>query len=278
MELGKKTPQANPSFDCGLAVNQACAAKAAGFHSNKTSQFTYFAMQLADSNWRGKEVLDFGGNIGKILEDPNSTIDPEAYTCIDVVRDAVETGKKVYPESHWVFYNRYCFFFNPQGIPKLPLPDLARKFDYIVAYSVFTNTTRGDMLELVGDLEGMLAEGGTLAFTFIDPNYCSWPGQYEWSNFKWRLEREIELEKGKGNILHVELEALLSRTRDASWFTLVNGEDLYIERDDIGYYEVEQQRTCHVFYSQEYMKELFPHAAVLPPVNNEMQHCCVIRK
>jgi hypothetical protein len=26
------------------------------------------------------------------------------------------------------------------------------------------------------------------------------------------------------------------------------------------------------------MKSLFPEATILPPVNDEMQHCCVIRK
>jgi hypothetical protein len=25
------------------------------------------------------------------------------------------------------------------------------------------------------------------------------------------------------------------------------------------------------------MKSLFPDATILPPVNNEMQHCCIIR-
>lgn len=277
MAPDNKLIQADPSFDCGLAVTQAVAAKAVGFHSQKASQFTYFALQLADFEWSGKQVLDFGGNVGKILDDPNSTIDSESYTCIDVVKDAVEAGKTSYPESHWHFYDRYCFFFNPLGTPNLRLPDLDQKFDYIVAYSVFTNTARGDMLQLVSELEDMLTTDGALAFTFIDPNYFSWPDQYDGSNLKWRLEREIQLAKGKGNLLNVETEALISRTRDARWFTLVNGQDLYIESDDIGHYDVEQQQTCHVFYTADYIRELFPQAAVLPPVNNEMQHCCVIR-
>src|SRR5262245_49048934 len=99
--------------------------------------------------WRGKNILDFGGNIGNILRDPNSTIDEERYWCLDLDREALEVGKAAYPKSHWVFYNRYCFGFNPYGIPNLPIPDLHQTCDYIIAFSVFTNTTEADMLQLL---------------------------------------------------------------------------------------------------------------------------------
>jgi Methyltransferase domain len=241
-------------------------------------QFTYFAQQVGERVWTGRHVLDFGGNIGNILRDPNSTIDEEYYWCIDVVKDSVDRGKEQFPKSHWLFYDRYCFFFNPRGIRQLRIPDLGQKFDYIVAYSVFTNTSRTDMIQLVKDLEGMLANNGVLAFTFIDPFHFSWPGRYSGDNFQWRLEREIELEGEKGNVLELDIQDLMSRARHATWLMLVNSEDLYTETEDIRYYEPEQQRTCHVFYTAEYMKTLFPHSVILPPANNEMQHCCVIRK
>jgi hypothetical protein len=248
------------------------------FFSQKMGQFTYFSQQVGDSAWGGKDVLDFGGNVGNILRDPNSTIDPSRYWCVDVVRDSVERGRQAYPEAHWVFYNRYCFFFNPRGEPRLPLPPLGQTFDYIVAYSVFTNTSRTDMLQQVGELEALLSDTGVLAFTFIDPNYCSWPGRYEGNNFQWRLEREQFLEREKGNVLDIEPEGLMRRAEGADWFMLVNGEDLYLETEEIKPYEPERQRTCHVFYTEKYMRRLFPRATILPPVNDEMQHCCVIRR
>lgn len=248
------------------------------FLSQKLGQFTYFSMQVGDSSWRGKNVLDFGGNVGNILRDPNSTIDHERYWCVDVVRDSVERGKQSYPEAHWVFYNRYCFFFNPHGEPRLPLPSLGQKFDYIVAYSVFTNTSQTDMLQQVNELEGLLSDDGVLAFTFIDPNYFSWPGRYGGNNFQWRLEREVYLEGEKGNVLDIEPRSLMKRAEGADWFMLVNGDDLYLETEKIKPYEPERQRTCHVFYTEKYMRRLFPHATILPPVNDEMQHCCVIRR
>ena len=133
------------------------------FLSTKTGQFTYFAQQLGETNWRGKNVLDFGGNIGNILRDPNSTIDHERYWCIDVVQKSIEKGKAELPRAHWIFYDRYCFFFNPSGVAQLDIPSFEDSFDYIVAYSVFTNTPRSDMLQLVKQLEDRLAPNGALA-------------------------------------------------------------------------------------------------------------------
>jgi hypothetical protein len=151
-------------------------------------------------------------------------------------------------------------------------------FTYIVAYSVFTNTCETDMLELVPELKSILAPGGALAFTFIDPHYYSWPGRDPRNNLVWRLEREIFLEGEKGNSLEIDVPALNVRAKDAEWFVLVNGEDLYLETEAIRTYAPEEQRTYHTFYTADYMRSLFPAAQILPPANDEMQHCCVIRK
>jgi SAM-dependent methyltransferase len=248
------------------------------FLSTKTGQFTYFAQQLGEADWHGKNILDFGGNVGYILRDPSSTIDHERYWCLDVVRDSIEKGKAEFPLAHWIFYDRYCFFFNPFGCEQLDLPPLPESFDYIVAYSVFTNTPQSDMLQLVKQLEDRLAPDGAFAFTFIDPRHYSWPDRYRGNNLVWRLQREIFLEKEKGHTLNIDVCALNKRAQDAAWFVLVNGEDLYLETEAVADYPPEEQRTYHTFYTVDYMHSLFPHATILPPANDEMQHCCVIRK
>ena len=248
------------------------------FLSSKTGQFTYFSQQLGEHDWRSKNVLDFGGNIGNMLRDPNCTIDEERYWCLDVVRESIERGREVFPKSHWIFYDRYSFFFNPHGAKQLKLPEMETLFDYVVAYSVFTNTSRADMLDLVSQLEERLADGGALAFTFIDPNYHSWPDRDARNNLVWRLDREIYLESEKGNTLDIDVQGLAERAKSAEWFVLVNGEDLYLETEKIRHYEPQEQRTYHTFYTVGYMKSLFPRAKILPPVNDEMQHCCVLRK
>lgn len=244
---------------------------AAPFISRKTGQFSYFAQQLGSWRWRTKHVLDFGGNIGNILRDETSTIDPKRYWCLDVVEESIRRGRKKWPESHWHFYDRYCFFFNPHGIPRLPLPDLGRKFDYILAYSVFPNTDLTDMLELVEQLEERLAAGGALAFTYIDPHYRPWH-DYEGNNIRWRVQRE------RRELSSPKAREILQRSRDAEWCILINGEDLYVETEDIEHYAPEAQKTHHTFYSTAFMQKLFPDASIQEPVDGEMQHCCVIRK
>jgi len=222
--------------------------------SVKTSQFAYFDKQLGHPDWRGKSVLDFGGNRGNILYDPSCKIEPHNYYCLDVINDAIEEGKKRFPQAHWFHYDRYNCSFNPTGVVDLPIPDLGREFDVILAYSVFTHTTLGEMHDLVAQLEQRLSSSGTLAFTFIDP--------YWNENLKWRLNR-------------LNLDAVLDR--GARWYAVVGGE-LFIESNGRWANEIDSCLSYHVFYTEEFMREQFPGAIIRPPVNDEMQHCCIIRK
>lgn len=215
-------------------------------------------------------MLDFGGNIGNMLRDRESTIDEERYTCIDVDPESIAKGRKAFPRARWIHYDRRCFYFNPDGVPRLPLPDLGSKFDVVVAYSVFTNTDRTDLLQLVGQLRAILEPGGALAFTYIDPAFRSWPHSDHRNNFEWRLAREgndLGTEKSRQKVAH----ALA-----ADWCMLVNGSDLHCETDQLPEYD--EQRSCHVFYDSHYLQSLFPDAVLRRPVNGEMQHCAVIRK
>jgi hypothetical protein len=244
---------------------------AAPFISRKAGQYAYFAQQFGDRDWQTKNVLDFGGNIGNILRDPGSTVDPRRYWCLDVVEESIAQGRARFPDGHWQFYDRHCFFFNPHGVRGLPLPDLGVKFDYIVAYSVFTNTSLTDMLEMVPQLESMLAYGGALAFTYIDAAYRPWD-DYAGTNFEWRLNRE------GGELSSPRSREMIRQALAAEWCILVNGTELFVETDEIGHYPPEAQQSHHTFYSTPYMQKLFPHGSMQEPVGQEMQHCCVIRK
>lgn len=240
--------------------------------SRKVGQFAYFSQQLGEPDWSRKDVLDFGGNIGNMLRDEASTIDEERYWCIDVDSGAIEEGRAAYPRANWLSYDRYCFFFNPTGVPGLGVPRLSQQFDFIVAYSVFTNTRRDDMFELVEQLRAMLKEHGRLAFTFIDPHYNPWPGEYGGNNLRWRLEK-----KSVGNKPAV-VDRLMEQSRNAEWCVVVNGTDLYVEREDIVGYATADEKSYHVFCSEAHMRYLFPRATILPPVNDEMQHCCILNR
>jgi hypothetical protein len=216
----------------------------------KATQFAYFDKQLGHPNWRGKRVLDFGGNKGNLLLDPACTIRHQDYYCLDVIGEAIEEGHQTFPDANFIHYDRYNCSFNPEGVRELPVPDLGVEFDFILAYSVFTHTTFEEMKELVAQLR---QHGRTVAFTFIDPH---WNG-----NLRWRLEKHNPQDR---------VETLLSR--EMQWCSLVNGTELYVNSS--GVFDFQDCMTYNVYYTEDFMRAQFPNATIEKPVNGEMQHCC----
>lgn len=229
----------------------------------KSTQFAYFDEQLDHPDWNGRLVLDFGGNRGNLLRDPSGKIRQRDYYCVDVVREAIEEGRKDFPDAHWVHYNRYNRSFNPEGVRDLRIPDPGLKFDFILAYSVFTHTTFEEMKDLLAQLENLLAPGGTFAFTFIDPHWHA--------NLEWRLTR------GRGSD-GLTLEGLLAKAKDADWCSLVNGRELYVNSSGPWNLSAETCATYNVYYTEQFLRREFPRAEVRLPVNGEMQHCAILRK
>jgi hypothetical protein len=242
------------------------------FVSNKFGQFTYFDAQLRHPGWQGKTVLDFGGNAGNILRTANSVIEEENYWCIDVSADGIAKGRQDFPRAHWILYDRYNLNFNPTGSRSVDIPSLEQAFDYILAYSVFTHVDVWEMDHLTGRLMSLLNAGGAFAFTFIDHNFHSWPDQYPGNNLMWRLDR-MNL-PGIENIAARTIE----KVKDAAWFRLVGDGDIYLADESIPEPERYEGQDYHVFHTMEFMRQHFPAAEILPPANQEMQHCCVLRK
>jgi len=240
--------------------------------TGKSGRFAYFDQQLDYPDWTGKAVLDFGGNEGNLLLDQNCPIKPENYYCIDVISEALAEGRKRFPEAHWIHYNRYNCSFNPEGIDDLPIPDLGRTFDWILAYSVFTHTTRDEMHDLVDQLRARLTPEGTLAFTFIDPHFNPWPETYKGTSLRWRLERVREANPG------INIDELLAQGRDAHWCALVDGARLFVNGNGVWDHRTSVCMTYNVYYTAECLQREFPGAVIRQPVNNEMQHCCLIRQ
>jgi 2-polyprenyl-3-methyl-5-hydroxy-6-metoxy-1,4-benzoquinol methylase len=245
--------------------------RALRFRFATSGQFHYFNQQLDYPDWKGKAVLDFGGNVGSLLLNANGVIRAEDYYCMDVIREALEEGRRRFPQAHWIHYDRYNCSFNPEGTLELTVPDIGVEFDMILAYSVFTHTTREEMHDIVGQLQARLAPGGALAFSFIDPHFNSWPGTYRGNNLRWRLEKVRQANPA------LDVDGLLKKARGAQWCALVDGTEIYVNSNGVWPDEAEACMTYNVFYTAEFLQQEFPRATVRPPVNDEMQHCCIIR-
>jgi 2-polyprenyl-3-methyl-5-hydroxy-6-metoxy-1,4-benzoquinol methylase len=246
--------------------------------SQRTGQFAYFDRQLGHPGWAGKRVLDFAGNVGNILLDPNCEIEHDKYWSIDVSRDAITEGRQRYPDANFVFYDRYNFEYNPTGTPGLAIPDLGVRYDIIVGWSIFTHVSKAEMLEIADQLLDLLTEDGQAAFSFLDPMFTPPPGWARdsespgMSNLQWRLEARRETNPG------LDVAGLLARAERAelTWTTLVNDNELVFDPDDDGMVAGKPSRFYLTLATPSYLQKLFPTGKILDPVPPERFYCLVI--
>jgi hypothetical protein len=244
--------------------------------STRVTQFSYFDQVLDRPLWKGRKVLDFGGNIGTFLVGAGDKVQHSDYWCIDLNEAVIEQGARTFPGAHFVHYNRYNSQFNPNGVRHLGIPDCGVKFDIIISFSVFTHLDRVEMLDLVGTLRTMLAPGGVLAFTFCDPRYdraLSDARLPAGSDVRKNLERERVRNSSR------DIDNLVERACQSNWCVVID-EDVYVDPgDDLCHQNrvgKPNESYCS-YFTVEFMASLFPDAIVLPPVSPEWQHCCVLR-
>lgn len=234
--------------------------------STRRTQFPYFDELLGGPVWKGRKVLDFGGNVGTFLESSGHNVDHEDYWCIDLNPAVIAQGRSRYPRAHFVHFNRYNSQYNPHGIRHLPIPDCGVKFDFILAFSVFTHVDEKEMVELVGSLRPMLSTGGVLAFTFSEPSFD-------------RSLSDPALPRGSTVLRNLGWCGNNEITRTARWFVVVDNE-LYVEPGDAFCHQTRTGKPLESFcsfFTAEHIMSLFPGATVHPPVQREWQHCCILR-
>lgn len=244
--------------------------------STRETQFSYFDRLLGGPAWGGRKLLDFGGNVGGFLAGAGDRVAHEDYWCLDLNREVVEKGARRFPRAHFIHYNRYSSQYNPEGVRNLPVPDLGQKFDIVMAFSVFTHTHRDEMVELVGQLRGSLAQGGVLAFTFCDPSYdrsLSSPELPSGTDVRKMLEWQREVNPS------LEIEEMVEEARRSRWCLLVD-DRLYVEPgvelSNQGHRGRPWESYCS-YFTAGYVASLFEGASVLAPVSPEWQHCCILK-
>lgn len=238
------------------------------FISQKFGQFAYFDEQLGRPSWAARKVLDFGGNAGNLLRDPRLPIPHANYWCMDVSRDAVELGRRLYPEANFIFYDRYNYEYNPGGVKGLKIPDPGHRFDYILVLSVFTHTDEREMFGLLDELRGLLGERGTLAFTFLDPRHT--PRGSRSNNLRYYAEDRLDFDAGAAASALDEAERALRCT--------LAGSRLFVGRCAPEGFRGGARGGYLAFHTVEHIRALFPAAEIREPVEPiPRQHCCILR-
>ena len=233
--------------------------------STRLTQFPYFDELLGRPVWKGRKILDFGGNVGTFLASAGENVDHDDYWCIDLNPAVVEQGRLTYPRAHFVHFNRYSPQYNPYGIRNLAIPECGIKFDIILGFSVFTHVDLNEMVELVAALRGTLAPGGLLAFTFLDPKYD-------------RSLSDPALRRGSTVLRNIGPRGRTEMVRQARWFVIID-DRLYVEPGSTVCHQTREGRPLESycsFFTAEFMKSVFPDAVIREPVCREWQHCCIL--
>jgi len=236
----------------------------ASFVSQRFGQLEYFDRQLGRPAWRGKSVLDFGGNAGNLLRHARGRIAPSRYCAIDVSRDAVAAGRRTYPEATFLFYDRHHPTFNPGGIPELAPPDPGRRFDVVLAFSVFTHLGGDELRQLIPRLASFLVPGGVLAFTFFDPHHRPSPAGPEVNVLGWRLGAI-----GTPAAVRRHLER---RARGARCCAVVDRRRLFRDEEPMPPWVAGRPVPYLTFFTSAYLAELFPGATITADPSGH--HCC----
>lgn len=235
--------------------------------SIRQNQFFYFDELLDHPVWKGSKILDFGGNVGGFLASAGDRVEHDDYWCLDVTKAAIEQGQQNFPRAHFVHYNRYSSYFNPDGVPYLTIPDLRVKFNIILAFSVFTHTHQNEMLELVRQLRSNLLPAGVLAFTFVDPTYD-------------KSFSDPALPPRTGVLAVFDSSSADFRGKLNLGWCVVIDEQIVMEPGEEYCQQKRRGRPgesyCSYFTSS-YLMSLFPDATIRPPVARERQHCCILR-
>jgi SAM-dependent methyltransferase len=234
--------------------------------STRLTQFPYFDELLGNPVWKGRKILDFGGNVGTFLESAGDNVNHEDYWCVDVNAAVIEQGRLKYPRAHFIHFNRYGPQYNPGGIRGLPVPDCGVQFDFILAFSVFTHVDRDEMVELVESLRRMLTSDGVLAFTFFEPRFD-------------RSLSDPAFPKGWTILQNLGPRGEDEVVKRAKWFVLIDDE-LYLEPGSTLCHQTREGRPLESycsFFTGDFLTSLFPGATVHAPVSREWQHCCIVR-
>jgi SAM-dependent methyltransferase len=248
----------------------------------RNTQFHYFDAILRKPDWIAKKILDFGGNVGGFLIGAPPAIKHDDYWCIDLCQPALQRGRKTFPRAHFVFYDRYNSHYNPAGVVGLPVPDVGLKFDFIVAFSVFTHTSVSETVDLLDQLMGLLNGGGSLAFTFCDPHYDPMRDpSYDMSvanpQVTWGSNLRHRFMWKRQDYPDIDSQAFIEKASSARFYTLV-ADRFYVESEIHPPIHDKFGVPYDQFHTVAYVKELFPQAEISPPVSPERQHCCVLRK
>jgi SAM-dependent methyltransferase len=223
------------------------------FIVSRKPRLPIFQEALEIDDWKGLKILDYGGNMGNILQygiDADQ-IDPADYTCIDVDKQALAYGRECFPEATWIHYDRFNEVYNTDGKEYLKFPFEDSTFDIACAYSVHSHASyeafKFDLLELK-------RVSNVVATSFVDIRFIDIlrhkrQKEYEKVALEWRRPFPLE-----------------------TYRYYVNGTEIYYTKDEIP--KCDYLITC---YNRVWLKNEHPEITIVAPFNSHHQAMLVLK-
>jgi SAM-dependent methyltransferase len=134
--------------------------------SDNKNLFDVFNCPSLGINWKDVSILDYGCNQGNFINSAKNYIDPNRYLGIDITNLSIELAKQQHPDFNFTLYNKWHQAYNPTGDKTTSVLDIVdKKFDIVIAYSVFTHNTIDQAKEELADLKKLLSPRGKILFT-----------------------------------------------------------------------------------------------------------------
>lgn len=219
---------------------------------SRKPRLNIFQAALGIEDWRGAKILDYGGNMGNILQDgiEAKQINPADYTCIDVDKKALTYGQECFPEATWIHYDRFNEVYNVNGKEYLKFPFGDKTFDIACAYSLHSHCSYE---AFTFDLQELKRVSYTVATSIVEFNFIETlrhkrSETYEKLALEWRKPWPLE-----------------------SYRYYVNGNEIYYEKDDIP--NCDYLITC---YNRKWLKDKHPDITITEPFTKGHQTILVL--
>ena len=151
----------NPTLGANYKYNMAKHIK------HKQQVFKYFKTlhpEITDGI-----VLDYGSGYGKFLYTSDGNFPQENYTAVDVDKNVLEAGKRLFPRANFVHYDAFNIAYNKTGRTDRRPMLKDRYYDTIISYdTVPVVTTIEDMVETINWLFNVLRPGGKMLLSWLD--------------------------------------------------------------------------------------------------------------
>ena len=199
-------------------------------------------------------VLDYGSNYGRFLDSSKGVFPQENYTGVDVDKQAILEGRRLFPDATFVTYNGFNHVYNPNGTSECR-PELSTDgYDTIISYSVLTHTSIEDMLDAIQWLYTKLKPGGKMLLSWLDVDD--------------QLTCNVFYDK---------------RVKDLGYCDEIKADDYTYLNDNKVSKTAETKTWLLLFFNKDYLSSIlsgYKHTLVPAPVNSRgcIQNCIIIEK